>query len=45
LKTIQNILKNIDGIDFVQLGTEDVVRHKLVKKIIDAYSELDNNSE
>ena len=45
LKTIQKILNNIDGIDFVQLGTEDVVRHKLVKKIIDAYSELDNNSE
>lgn len=45
LTTIQNILTNIDGIDFIQLGTEDVVRHQLVKKIIDAYSELDNNSD
>jgi phosphate starvation-inducible protein PhoH and related proteins len=45
LTSIQSILTNIDGIDFVKLGTEDVVRHKLVKKIIDAYSEVNNNSD
>jgi len=30
-------LKNIDGISFVFLDEKDVIRHKLVKKIIKAY--------
>lgn len=33
----QNILKNIKGIQFVYLDGRDVVRHKLVTKIITAY--------
>lgn len=45
LKAVQKILTNINGIEFVELGTEDVVRHQLVKKIIDAYSDLDNTPE
>ena len=36
---IQYILKNIDGIDFVYLNKDDVVRHKLVKDIIMAYDD------
>ena len=32
-----NILKNIQGISFVQLDGKDIIRHKLVKKIIEAY--------
>ncbi|GAB4174059.1 MAG: PhoH family protein [Calditrichia bacterium] len=35
---IQDILKGIPGIRFVYLGKDDVVRHKLVKDIIDAFS-------
>ena len=31
------ILNGIRGISFVSFGKDDVVRHKLVKKIIDAY--------
>lgn len=31
------ILKNIDGISLIELDGEDVVRHRLVKKIIVAY--------
>jgi phosphate starvation-inducible PhoH-like protein len=31
------LLDNIKGIDFVQLDTSDVIRHKLVKDIIEAY--------
>jgi phosphate starvation-inducible PhoH-like protein len=31
------ILKNIDGISFVYLGPQDVVRHPLVEKIIKAF--------
>ncbi len=37
LVEIQNILKNIQGIDYVYFDKNDVVRHKLVKDIIDAY--------
>ncbi len=31
------LLNKIDGIDMIRLTTSDVVRHRLVKKIIDAY--------
>ena len=37
LVQIQNILQGVDGIGFVYLGKKDVVRHKLVKDIINAY--------
>jgi phosphate starvation-inducible PhoH-like protein len=33
------ILKNIKGVDFVMLDAGDIVRHKLVKRIIQAYTE------
>jgi phosphate starvation-inducible protein PhoH and related proteins len=33
----QSILKNIPGIDFVYLDHSDIVRHKLVSRIIKAY--------
>ncbi len=34
----QKILNNIPGIDFVYLDKSDIIRHKLVSRIIDAYS-------
>ena len=37
----EQILKNIKGVDFIYLDGRDVVRHKLVSKIIDAYNSLD----
>lgn len=37
------ILKNIEGIAVVELDACDVVRHKLVKAIIQAYNEAENN--
>ena len=40
---ISNILKDINGIEFVYLEKKDVVRHRLVKEIIRAYEENDNN--
>lgn len=40
-----NILSEIDGIGFVKLDGADVVRHKLVKKIIDAYEKADMEAE
>ena len=37
----KNILQDIDGIKFVFFSKRDVVRHKLVQKIIQAYEELE----
>ncbi len=37
LVEIQRILKGIPGIKFIWFGPEDVIRHPLVKKIIEAY--------
>ncbi len=42
LVKIQEILKNIEGISFIYLNETDVVRHKLVKKIIKAYEIYEN---
>ena len=43
LVSIQQILSNIKGIDFVYLSDEDVVRHKLVRDIINAYGRYDDS--
>ncbi|MEX1135645.1 MAG: PhoH family protein [Balneolales bacterium] len=37
LMTVQSVLQKVEGVSFVHLGQEDVVRHKLVRDIIDAY--------
>ncbi len=42
LIVIQKILKDIDGISFVYLDQSDVVRHKLVRDIIDAYDKFED---
>jgi phosphate starvation-inducible protein PhoH and related proteins len=34
---VQDILGPLDGVDFIQFGQEDVVRHKLVQRIVEAY--------
>lgn len=44
LISIPKILAGIDGIDFVYLGEEDVVRHKLVRDIIKAYDKFEDES-
>lgn len=40
LMEIRDVLKNIDGIEFVYLDKSDVVRHRLVRDIIQAYNNL-----
>ena len=37
LVEVVDLLKNIDGIGFAHLTSKDVVKHKLVREIIDAY--------
>ncbi len=34
---VQAILEGVDGIGFVRFGNQDVVRHKLVQRIVEAY--------
>jgi phosphate starvation-inducible PhoH-like protein len=38
LVVIGDILSDVEDIDFVRLGSEDVVRHKLVQRIVAAYN-------
>jgi phosphate starvation-inducible protein PhoH and related proteins len=45
LVQIQEILQNVDGVKFCYFDRNDVVRHKLVKDIIDAYDKYHNNSK
>ena len=40
LVQVAEILNGIKGIEFVKLNRDDVVRHSLVKKIIEAYDRL-----
>lgn len=41
LQAVQEILTDIDGIEFCHLTSADVVRHQLVGEIIDAYARWD----
>jgi phosphate starvation-inducible PhoH-like protein len=42
LKEALLILKNVDGVGIVFLDDKDVIRHKLVKKVIAAYKSIEN---
>jgi phosphate starvation-inducible PhoH-like protein len=37
LIVVGDVLQSIEGIEFVRFGGEDVVRHKLVQRIVEAY--------
>jgi phosphate starvation-inducible PhoH-like protein len=37
LKVVRQVLQGIDGLAFAELTSQDVVRHRLVGEIIDAY--------
>src|SRR5213079_3345457 len=39
LVVLRDILAGVEGIEFVRFGGEDVVRHKLVQRIVAAYNE------
>ncbi len=38
LKHVMRVLKGVPGIEFIQFGPNDVVRHPLVQKIVEAYA-------
>jgi phosphate starvation-inducible PhoH-like protein len=37
LIVVEEILQSIDGLEFIRLGAKDVVRHKIVQAIVEAY--------
>jgi phosphate starvation-inducible PhoH-like protein len=41
LKVVEGILEDIDDVAFCRLESADVVRHKLVGRIVDAYAKFD----
>lgn len=43
LEYLSNSLKEIDGIEVVTMGNEDVVRHPLITKMLNAFNAYDNN--
>lgn len=42
---VQHILGNIQGLEFIYLTQQDVVRHSLVQRIIDAYDNFENKNK
>ena len=45
LKEALKVLKGVEGIQVVELNAKDIVRHKLVTRIVDAYSAFDKHSD
>ncbi|HKE80230.1 MAG TPA: PhoH family protein, partial [Solirubrobacteraceae bacterium] len=44
LVVVADILRDVEGIEFVRFGGADVVRHRLVQRIVEAYSEHDERA-
>jgi phosphate starvation-inducible PhoH-like protein len=41
LLQVRDVLHEIDGLQFIELGSRDVVRHRIVQDIVDAYEAHD----
>jgi phosphate starvation-inducible PhoH-like protein len=41
LRVVRDILDGIEDVHFAMLDSSDVVRHKLVSRIVDAYAQYD----
>ncbi len=44
LDRLESMLAHIDGIEFVRLTSRDVVRHRIVQDIVDAYERADHEA-
>ncbi|MDW4906115.1 PhoH family protein [Streptomyces sp. ADMS] len=44
LRQVQDILEGLDDVHFSRLTSQDVVRHKLVGRIVDAYEKYDSEN-
>jgi len=45
LRVVRSIIDGIDDVHFATLTSSDVVRHRLVSEIVDAYARFDDESE
>ncbi len=45
LRQVQGILEGLDDVHFSRLTSQDVVRHKLVGRIVDAYEKYDDSQK
>jgi phosphate starvation-inducible PhoH-like protein len=45
LRVVREILENVEDVHFAQLSSSDVVRHRLVGEIVDAYARWDAERE
>ena len=45
LAQLEQVLVGIDGLEFVRLTGRDVVRHRIVAQIVDAYERADERVE
>nr|MBP7471568.1 PhoH family protein [Prevotella sp.] len=45
LKEALHILKDVEDISIIELGSKDIVRHKLVTKIVNAYDNYDKQNK
>jgi len=45
LLQVRDVLDGIEGLVFVELGSGDVVRHRIVQDIVDAYGRHDDEQE
>jgi phosphate starvation-inducible PhoH-like protein len=45
LAVVRNVLRGVDGVGFVELTGDDVVRHRIVAAIVDAYERYERAQE
>lgn len=45
LKEAREVLKDIKGISFIEMNEQDIVRHKLVTRIVNAYNKYDKEKK
>jgi phosphate starvation-inducible PhoH-like protein len=45
LSLVSDILMGIEGVSFVYLDVRDVVRHKIVQEIVEAYKEYESKGD
>lgn len=43
LRVVQKILKDIPGVSFIELSSRDVVRHRIVASIVEAYQKFESD--
>ena len=45
LKEAREVLKDVKGISFIEMNDQDIVRHKLVTRIVNAYNKYDKEKK